>query len=77
MAQAFVLINCDRGSKVDVIDKLKNIENVKEIQGTFGEYDIIAKVEADPEARLRETISWNMKKINTIRSTLTLMEIEG
>jgi DNA-binding Lrp family transcriptional regulator len=77
MAQAYVLINCDMGYEGNVIDELKNIENVKEIQGTFGAYDIIAKVEADPVDRLRETITWKIRKIDRIRSTLTLMAIEG
>jgi DNA-binding Lrp family transcriptional regulator len=77
LAIAFVLINCDLGSEEAVISELKSIEDVKEVHGTFGAYDILAKVEASPVETLRETITWKIRKIQKIRSTLTLMGIEG
>ncbi|KRT60844.1 MAG: Lrp/AsnC ligand binding domain-containing protein [Nitrosopumilaceae archaeon] len=77
MVTAYVLINCDLGSEEDVIDALKNVEDVKEIHGTFGAYDIIAKVDNSKIDTLRETITWKIRKIDRIRSTLTLMGIGG
>lgn len=71
------MINCDLGSEDDVIEALKNVEDVKEIQGTFGAYDIIAKVDNSELDTLRETITWKIRKIDRIRSTLTLMGIGG
>ena len=44
MATAYVLINCELGSEENVISELKNIEGVREVHGTFGAYDILAKV---------------------------------
>ncbi len=77
MATAYVLINCDLGSEESVIDALKNVECVKEIHGTFGAYDIIAKVDCNGVDSLREAITWQIRKIERIRSTLTLMGIDG
>ena len=77
MATAYVLINCELGSEESVISELKSIEGVAEVHGTFGEYDILAKVESDQVEALRETITWKIRKIPKIRSTLTLMGIEG
>ena len=77
MAVAYVLINCDLGFEEDVIDNLKHFESVKEVHGVFGAYDILAKVENFEQEKLRETIIWNMRKIPRVRSTLTLMGIEG
>jgi len=77
MAQAYVLINCDLGSEEEVIAKLKTVEGVKEVHGTFGAYAMIAKVESSKPESLRETITWKIRKIEKIRSTLTLMTIEG
>ena len=77
MVTAYVLINCELGSEEDVIDALKNVEDVKEIHGTFGAYDIIAKVDNSEMDALRETITWKIRKIDRIRSTLTLMGIGG
>ena len=77
MAEAYVLINCEIGSEEKVIEELKTIDGVKEVHGTFGAYDILAKVESDQVETLRETITWKIRKIDKIRSTLTLMGIEG
>jgi|TARA_B100001750_G_scaffold13571_1_gene9732 DNA-binding Lrp family transcriptional regulator len=77
MAEAFVLINCEIGSEESVIEKLNSIGEVIEVHGTFGAYDILAKVEADNVEIIRETITWKIRKIEKIRSTLTLMGIEG
>ena len=77
MAEAYVLINCEIGSEEKVIEELKTIDGVKEVHGTFGAYDVLAKVESDQVESLRETITWKIRKIDKIRSTLTLMGIEG
>ncbi len=77
MAQAYVLINCELGSEESVITQLKAIEGVTEVHGTFGAYDILAKIESDRVEALRETITWKIRKIENIRSTLTLMGIAG
>ena len=76
MAIAYVLINCDLGYEEQIIEELKHISDVKEIHGTFGAYDIFAKVESDQITTLRETITSKIRKIVRIRSTLTLMAIE-
>jgi len=77
MPTAYVLINCELGSEEFVISELKSIEGVVEVHGTFGAYDILAKITSDQVEKLRETITWKVRKIEKIRSTLTLMGIEG
>ena len=77
MAEAYVLVNCDLGAEEEVISGLKQIEQVKEVHGTFGAYDIIAKVQAEPADKLREAITWKIRKMDKIRSTLTLTVVEG
>ena len=77
MATAYVLINCELGSEESIIQELKNIETVKEVHGTFGAYDVLAKIESPTVETLRESITWKIRKIERIRSTLTLMGIEG
>ena len=77
MATAYVLINCELGSEESIISQLKNLEGVIEVHGTFGAYDILAKIESGTVEALRETITWKIRKIEKIRSTLALMSIEG
>ena len=77
MATAYVLINCELGYEESIIRELKNLDSVIEVHGTFGAYDILAKIESPTVDVIRETITWKIRKIDQIRSTLTLMGIEG
>ena len=77
MAEAYVLVNCDLGAEDEVISGLKQIDQVKEVHGTFGAYDIIAKIQAESADRLREAVTWKIRKMDKIRSTLTLTVVEG
>jgi DNA-binding Lrp family transcriptional regulator len=77
MATAYILINCDMGAEDSVITQLKSIDDVREVHGTFGAYDVLAKISSEKAENIRETITWRIRKINQIRSTLTLMGIEG
>ena len=75
MEIAYVLISCDLGTEETVIEDLKHIDSVKEVQGTFGAYDIIVKVENQKRDKIKETIIWNVRKLEHVRSTLSLMTI--
>ncbi len=77
MKKAFVLINCDLGKEADILDALRTMNHVNEAHGTWGAYDIIAEVNSDNAESLRETITWKIRKLPSIRATLTLMAIEG
>ena len=77
MATAYVLINCELGAEEFVISELNSIDGVIEVHGTFGAYDILAKAESSQVETLREIITWKIRKIPKIRSTLTLMGIDG
>ena len=75
MEIAYVLITCDLGTEEAVIEYLKHIDSVKEVHGTFGAYVIIVKVENQERDKIRDTIIWNIRKLEHVRSTLTLMVI--
>jgi len=75
MEKAYVLISCDLGKEEDVLDTLRSIKSVKEVHGTFGAYDIIAEVSSENAEELRKDISGKIRKMPSIRSTLTLIGI--
>ncbi len=77
MSTAYVLINCDLGFDTEIIDEIRQLEEVKEAHGIFGAYDIIVKLESDNVENLRDVITWKIRKLNRVRSTLTLMATEG
>jgi len=72
MAKAYVLISCESGADASVISNLKRINTVKEAHGTFGKYDVLAKLEADSDFELNRSISKKIRQIKKIRATLTL-----
>jgi len=59
------------------MSQLKEVDLIKEVHGTFGAYDIVVLVEGDKVESLRDIITWKIRKIDKIRSTLTMMVIEG
>ena len=73
MERAYVLINCDTGYEESIIKELKKMDSIKEIHGTLGVYDIIAKVESENQEKLKEAIIGDIRKLTNIKSTLTLM----
>ncbi len=77
MAIGYVLVSCDLGFDVEIIEELNQLSDDKEAHGIFGAYDILVKVESDNVENLRDTIAWKIRKLNRVRSTLTLIGIEG
>ncbi len=52
------------------------MEQVVRIDRTFGDYDMVVKLESEHIEKIRETITRNIKKIDKIRATLTLVKRE-
>lgn len=77
MPSAYVLINCDLGSEESIIKEIRGLDGVKEVKGTYGVYDVIAKVESDNMEALKDTITWKIRRMPKVRSTVTLIVIEG
>jgi DNA-binding Lrp family transcriptional regulator len=73
MTIAFVLIQCGNQSVETVIEELKKVEPVKEIQGVFGMYDIIIKMYAKDRAALQEIITLQIRTIKKLGITQTLL----
>jgi len=75
MGKAYVLIHTGSGSETDVMKGLKKINTVKEAHLVYGAYDIIARIEADTMADLKDSISWKVRRLDGVRSTLTMIAI--
>jgi len=57
LSKAYVLFSCESGSDNYIVSNLKTIETVREAYGTFGIYDVIAKIESDSDDKLNEIIT--------------------
>lgn len=77
MPTAYFLLNVTLNHEVEVIDKIKKMLSEQsidfEIQGVYGVYDIIVKVSADSDEKIRNLGLEKIKTIEDIQSTVTMM----
>ena len=76
MAIGFVLITTLPGKEQEVRDKLDGIELVTSRWMLFGEYDLIARVHSDDEFSLTKCIVEEIRPIEGIADTTTLLGAE-
>lgn len=75
-AKAFVLMNAEVGNEQELVKQLRAIPNVSEVYVVYGVYDVIAKVEAPTMEKVKETITNSLRKLEKVRSTLTMIAVE-
>lgn len=73
---SFVLINAEIGSEEEVLKELKKVEGVVEAFVVYGVYDVVAKIRADTMDKLKDIVTWHVRRLNKVRSTLTMIVVE-
>ena len=78
MPTAYFLLNVALNHETDVIDKVKQILTDQqsidfEIQGVYGVYDVIVKITADSDDKIRHLALEKIKSIINIQSAITMM----
>lgn len=76
MATAFVLINSEMGLEEEVLTALKGIDSVVEANVVYGVYDLVAKVQGTSSDELKNIILTQIRSLENVRSTLTMIVIE-
>jgi DNA-binding Lrp family transcriptional regulator len=74
--KAYVLINTRPGEIREVVRQLRRVEGVMEANMTFGQYDVIAVLQADDLKHLGEMIAGQVQPIPGVQETLTCMAVE-
>jgi DNA-binding Lrp family transcriptional regulator len=77
MTDAYVMLNCELGAELEIIEQLKQIEQVKDVFETIGTHDMLVKLQAENFEKIREIVSWNIQKLKNVRSTSTLIKKES
>ncbi len=77
MAEAFVLINTEIGGENDVLKSLMAVEGVEEAYIVYGVYDVVAKIRAPDIESLKKIVTTNIRKLPKVKSTLTMVVVEG
>ena len=76
MPKAYVLINTDPEVEEEFIQHLKVIDGVTEATSVYGIYDFVAKVEATSMERVKEVITWKIRRLKNVKATTTLVSVE-
>jgi DNA-binding Lrp family transcriptional regulator len=72
MEQAYMLISCEIGEEHSLYSQLKEIPAIKDCIITYGSYDLVVKFETSTAEELNTVISSKIRKLDKIRSTITL-----
>ncbi|MFW9929623.1 MAG: Lrp/AsnC family transcriptional regulator [Candidatus Thorarchaeota archaeon] len=76
MAILFVLIKCQSGMEKSIKKEITEINSVKTAHLVTGEYDIIAKLEADSTSQLQSVVLGKIRNISNIMQTVSLPVID-
>ncbi|MBE3123038.1 MAG: Lrp/AsnC ligand binding domain-containing protein [Thermoplasmata archaeon] len=75
MVIGFVLMHVSPMHEYEIFNKLSKLHEVIEVHPLFGEYDLIAKIEAEDYESIGEIIINKIKTIEGIIDTTTLTGI--
>ncbi len=76
MTVAFVLINTDLGAEDEVKKKLMDQPEVVEAHIVYGVYDLIVKLKAETMEKIKNAVTWKIRRMDKVRSTLTMIVME-
>ena len=60
------------GAEEFIVEELKKISQVSQAYVTFGAYDVIAEINTDSQEDFDETVSFKIRRLTRIVSTMTL-----
>jgi DNA-binding Lrp family transcriptional regulator len=63
------------GHEIDVMNDILKIDGVKEVLGTYGQYDIFVKVQVLTRKEIELIITKKIRRVSNVLSTTTLSVI--
>jgi DNA-binding Lrp family transcriptional regulator len=76
MADACILIRTEKGKFIDVIERIKSIENVVDAYPILGRYDVVVHLSAPNGKELGKNVI-KISSMSGVVFTETLVEIEN
>jgi DNA-binding Lrp family transcriptional regulator len=75
MTLCYVLLNVEPGLEEKVLNEVRRLPNVKKSHRVYGIYDMIAEVEADSMDSMKAIVTWKIRRLEGVRSTVTAIVI--
>jgi DNA-binding Lrp family transcriptional regulator len=76
MPRAYVLFSVGSGSEDQVRKDVQKIEGVEEVYVSYGVYDLVVKINTASMEQLKDLVTHHLRRIDNVRSTLTLILVE-
>ena len=76
MPMAYVLINTEPKHMESVVATLEKLDAVVEVFPVYGVYDVVAKVRAETMEKLKVIVTWKVRSLDQVRSTITMLIME-
>ncbi|MBN28585.1 MAG: AsnC family transcriptional regulator [Euryarchaeota archaeon] len=73
---AWILISCEPGRERDVYLQLLDMPVVSEVSVVYGELDLVARIDFESEKEMSRTLIEDMRHVEGIRKTETLIAVE-
>lgn len=73
MKMAYILLVCEAGYEKDVVERLKEIPQVKEAHILYGVYDVIIRVEVESLDELNELVTQKIRGIRGVTRSFTMI----
>ena len=77
MISAVILLNTDLDAQDKVLESLRLVDGVEEAHALYGVYDLLIKIKGNSIEKLREITKFRIKPIAGVKSSLTLMIVQG
>ena len=72
MEKSYILLSCEIGKEQELAAHLRDINEIKNVMITYGDYDIVIEAETDDAEAMDKLITSKIRKLGEIRSSITL-----
>ena len=76
MPGAYVMITTQPGVERNIIDRIADVPGVISVEGVYGDFDIIARVEVPVGTGIEQVVN-EIRSIPGLKTTRTVSSIEG
>ncbi|MCK5671572.1 Lrp/AsnC ligand binding domain-containing protein, partial [Candidatus Bathyarchaeota archaeon] len=66
-------VNAELGMASEITKTLEDVNEITNIHGLFGLYDLIIEIEGDDMDRIKEVALNKIRRLDNVKSTITLL----
>jgi len=75
-SQAYVVLHCEKGQEYSTLKNICKISEVKDADVVFGFYDVVCRIESSSEEILQDIITRTIRRLPSIKTSMTLSIIK-